>query len=64
MDFGHRGELREPFTQEELAWAIRKNDPDFLEWLNNFLGELRKDGRYEEIYNKWFNSTEWLKYVQ
>ncbi len=25
--------LSEPFTKEPLAWAIRKGDPDFLNWL-------------------------------
>ena len=28
--------LDKPFTVEPLAWAIRKNDPDFLKWLNKF----------------------------
>ncbi|MDP4727076.1 MAG: transporter substrate-binding domain-containing protein, partial [Desulfobacterales bacterium] len=31
--------LDTPFTKEPIAWAIRKNDPDFLKWLNNFLQE-------------------------
>jgi polar amino acid transport system substrate-binding protein len=29
--------LDEPFTKEPIAWAIRKNDPDFLKFLNAFL---------------------------
>jgi polar amino acid transport system substrate-binding protein len=56
--------LDDPFTTESLAWAIRKNDPDFLKWLNGFLAEIKEDGRYEKIYNKWFQSNEWFKYVQ
>ena len=44
--------LDKPFTVEPLAWGIRKNDPDFLNWLNKFLKELKEDGRYDKIYKK------------
>ena len=44
----------EPITYEPLAWAIRKGDPDFLNWLNNFLRQVRGDGRWEELKQKWF----------
>ncbi len=43
-----------PLTYEPLAWAIRKGDPDFLNFLNNFLRQLRGDGRWDQIKNKWF----------
>ena len=56
--------LDEPFTLEPLAWAINKGDPDFLNWLNNFLRQLKNDGRYDRIYNKWIKSTEWIQDIQ
>ncbi len=56
--------LDEPFTYEPLAWAINKGDPDFLNWLNNFLRQVRNDGRYETVYNKWIKTTDWIKDVQ
>ena len=60
----HGGEyvvfLDEPFTDEALAFAIRKHDPDFLAWINEFLARLRADGRYERIRTKWFESTDWF----
>jgi polar amino acid transport system substrate-binding protein len=56
--------LDEPFTYEPLAWAVNKGDPDFLNWLNNFLRQVKNDGRYERIYNKWIRSTGWIKEVQ
>jgi len=56
--------LDEPFTFEPLAWAVRKGDPDFINWLNNFLRQLKNDGRYERIYNKWIRSTEWLTEIE
>ena len=56
--------LDEPFTFEPLAWAVRKGDPDFMNWLNNFLRQLKNDGRYDRIYNKWIKSTDWIKEIQ
>lgn len=56
--------LDEPFTFEPLAWAIRKGDPDFMNWLNNFLRQVKNDGRYEKIYNKWIKSTAWIKEIE
>ena len=56
--------LDKPFTTEPIAWALRKNDPDFLKFLNDFLSEIKKDGRFDRIYNKWFKSTDWFKYVR
>ncbi|MDH4010669.1 MAG: transporter substrate-binding domain-containing protein, partial [Desulfobacterales bacterium] len=38
--------LDEPFTKEPIAWAIRKNDPDFLKFLNAFLFRMKSDGRF------------------
>jgi polar amino acid transport system substrate-binding protein len=56
--------LDKPFTFEPLAWAIKKGDPDFMNWLNNFLNQIKNDGRYDRIYNKWIKSTGWIKNVQ
>ena len=53
--------LDEPFTDEAIAFAIRKDDPDFLKWLNAFLGELRADGRYDKLRKKWFESRDWFE---
>lgn len=55
--------LKEPFTRESLAWAVRKGDPDFLNWLNNFLRHIRDDGSYDALYRKWFEGTAWLQNV-
>lgn len=60
---GEVGFLNETFTDEPIGWAIRKGDPDFLNWLNNFLRVIRADGSYDALYQKWFQSTAWLKTV-
>jgi polar amino acid transport system substrate-binding protein len=56
--------LDEPFTKEPIAWAIRKNDPDFMKYLNDFLAKIKADGRFDKIYNKWFNSSDWFRFVR
>ena len=56
--------LSEPFTKEPLAWAIRKGDPDFLNWLNNFMQQVKYDGVYDKIHQKWFKDDAWLKEIQ
>ncbi len=56
--------LDKAFTFEPLAWGIRKGDPDFLNWLNNFMFQIKNDGTYDKIYQKWFKSDVWLKEIQ
>jgi len=56
--------LDKPFTFEPLAWAINKGDPDFMNWLNNFLRQVKNDGRYDRVYKKWIKGTNWIEGVQ
>ena len=56
--------LDEPFTKEPIAWAIRKNDPDFMKFLNDFLSQMKADGRFDKIYQKWFHTTDWHRFMR
>ncbi|TKB09880.1 transporter substrate-binding domain-containing protein [Desulforhopalus sp. IMCC35007] len=56
--------LDEPFTKEPLAWAIKRGDADFLNWLNNFMNQVKYDGVYDKIYQKWFQDSAWMKEIQ
>jgi len=56
--------LNKPFTYEPLAWAINKGDPDFLNFLNNFLRQSKGDGFYEKVYNKWIIGSDWKKELE
>lgn len=56
--------LDKPFTYEPLAWAVRKGDHDFLNWLNNFMNQVKNDGTYDKIYAKWFQDDAWMKEIQ
>lgn len=45
--------LLEPLTDENLGWAVRKNDKPLLDGLNMCLREMKKDGTLELIRKKW-----------
>ena len=67
--FVQRGEgkvyhLDKPFTYEPLAWGVRRGDFDYINWLNNFINQIRSDGTYDKIYAKWFESDAWMKEIQ
>ena len=47
--------LLKPFTYEPFSIAIRKGDADFLNWLDLFLETIKADGRYQELYQKYFH---------
>lgn len=43
---------------EPMAVGLRKSDTEFAEELNATLADIRNDGTYEEIYTKWFGSSD------
>lgn len=58
--------LDTPLSYEPLGWAIRKGDPDFLNWLNNFLRQIKEDkiiNFHEKLNEKWLQNSDWLKRV-
>ncbi|MCK8603882.1 transporter substrate-binding domain-containing protein [Desulfoferrobacter suflitae] len=47
--------LLTPFTYEPYAIAMRKGDFDFWNWINMYLDTIKRDGRYQELYDKYFS---------
>ncbi|OXY81740.1 transporter substrate-binding domain-containing protein [Oceanimonas doudoroffii] len=56
--------LSEAFTYGPMGWAVRQGDADYLNFLNNFLRQIKGDGTYDRIYGKWFESDAWVSRVQ
>ena len=56
--------LEEPFTYEPLAFGLKKGDYDSLNWINNWLNQIRHDGTYDRIHDKWFKKNDWLKEME
>lgn len=43
--------------EQQIAWGVRKNAPDLLESLNNWLSETKRSSDYYAIYGKYYKST-------
>jgi polar amino acid transport system substrate-binding protein len=41
-------------TEEEYAFGVRKDDPELLSKLNEFIAKIKEDGTFDEICNKYF----------
>ena len=43
-----------PLTSEEYAFAVKKGDAELLASVNSFLAEIKSNGKFDEIVNKYF----------
>jgi membrane-bound lytic murein transglycosylase F len=41
---------------QQIAWAVRKNSTQLLGSINTWLGQVKKDGTFQVIYDRYFNS--------
>ena len=41
---------------QNMAWAVRKNSPELLAELNNWIEQFKKTNKYAIIYNKYFQN--------
>lgn len=41
---------------QQIAWAVRKSSPDLLTEINRWLAVVKKEGTFNVIYNRYFNS--------
>ena len=54
----------ETFTKEPIGFAVRKGDPDFLNYLNNWILVRNADGWLMERYRYWFTTNDWKGLVE
>lgn len=45
-------------TSEEYAFGVDKNQPELLKSINEFIAEIRENGKFEEICNRYFGDGE------
>ena len=45
-------------TNEEYAFGVDKNQPELLEQVNDFIAEIKGDGTFDEICNRYFGDGE------
>jgi len=48
-------------SKSPLAFAVRYDSPDLLDWLNLFFLHISIDGRLDNNLNYWVNSVDWKK---
>lgn len=41
---------------QRIAWAVRKNSPDLLTTINEWMAGIKKDGTFRVIFDRYFNS--------
>ncbi len=56
--------LTNTLTKEPIAFAIRKNDPKTLTYLNNWIKTIEEDGWLQERKHFWFKTTQWESLVK
>lgn len=49
--------LEDNLGPEEFGIGVRKADEDLLKEINDTLEEMKSDGKYDEIYEKWFSKN-------
>ena len=64
----HADELFMPFDgpvmHSDEAFAVRKSDPDSLNWLNNWITYRTSDGWIKERHDYWFTTQAWRDQVK
>ncbi len=51
--------LADTFTREPIAFAVRKGDPDSLNYLNNWIRVVRSEEWIQERKHYWFGTKDW-----
>jgi polar amino acid transport system substrate-binding protein len=54
----------ETFTKEPIGFAVRKGDPDFLNFLNNWIIVVESEGWLKERYDYWFKTMDWENLIK
>ena len=53
-----------PFTREPIAFAVRKGDPDFVNFLDGWIRVVTDEGWLEERHAYWFRTDAWKAQVE
>jgi polar amino acid transport system substrate-binding protein len=56
--------LKEDFTREPIGFAIRKGDPDSLNFLDNWIRVMEAEGWLKERKRYWFETKDWEKLLK
>lgn len=48
---------------QALGWAVKKGDNKLLEEINTFLAKIKENGKYDEIYERYYGNVHIFDYV-
>lgn len=54
----------DPFTKEPIAFAVRKGDPDFVNFLDGWIRMVTDEGWLAERHRYWFRTDQWKDQVE
>ncbi len=52
------------FTKEPIGFAVRKNDSEFLTYLNKWIAAKNSEGWLQQRYDYWFTTQDWKDQVE
>ena len=52
--------LKQPLTLEPVGIAVSKNDPEFQNLVDNYVGAFGKTGVLTQLRKKWFEDGDWI----
>ena len=56
--------LKETFTKEPIGFAVRKGDPDTLNYFNNWITFVHLEGWLKERNAYWFRTKNWESLIK
>jgi len=56
--------IKDTFTKEPIGFAVRKGDPDTLNFFNNWIQYVRAEGWLAERKDYWFLTQDWKNLLQ
>jgi len=55
--------INEPLSKELIGFAVRKGDPDTLNYFNNWIRQMEAQGFLQDRHNYWFTTRDWADQV-
>jgi polar amino acid transport system substrate-binding protein len=56
--------IKDTFTKEPIGFAVRKGDPDTLNYFNNWITVVAAEGWLQETKHYWFGTKDWESQMQ
>ena len=56
--------IKGTFTKEPIGFAVRKGDPDMLNYLDNWIRVVDSEGWLKERKQYWFETQDWEKLIK